>query len=399
MLTPQEIVDAANLIRPHIHRTPLVYSPTFSAMTGCEVYLKLETLQKAGSFKVRGAVHSILRNRTRIGSAGVVAASAGNHAQGVALAAGIAGVRATIVMPVGSSVAKQEATRGYGAEIVLAGRTIQDAIIYASCLAARGAFLIHPYDDRDVITGAGTIGSEILKDMEDVEYLIVPVGGGGLIAGIAAAIKGAGSHARIIGVQAAACDAAYRAFTFKERKLVQPGRTIADGIAVPIVGKQPFRIIRSCVDAIGIVSEEEMIQAILLLLERKRLVVEGAGSAPLAYLLSGREVFPKRSRIVLVISGGNIDLPLLQRVIHQALIALDRSMTISVVVDDRPGSLAKLLGTIADAGGNILDLSQRRDKKDLHPTEIRVEIEIEVRGADHQQRIRSHLLSAGYQLG
>ncbi|MCP1714774.1 threonine dehydratase [Methanocalculus alkaliphilus] len=398
MLTPQEIADAADLIRPHIHRTPLVYSPTFSAMTSCEVYLKLETLQKAGSFKVRGAVHSILRNRTRIGTIGVVAASAGNHAQGVALAAGIAGVRATIVMPVGSSVAKQEATRGYGAEVVLVGRTLQDSITYASCLAERGAFLIHPYDDRDVITGAGTIGSEILDEMRDVNYVIVPVGGGGLIAGIAAAVKGAGSQARIIGVQAVACDAAYRAFAFGERQPVRPGRTIADGIAVPIVGEQPFRIIRSSVDEIGTVSEDEMIQAILLLLERKHLVVEGAGSAPLAYLLSGRAVFPKGSRIVLVISGGNIDLPLFQRVIHQALVARDRSMTISVVIDDRPGSLAKVLGILAGAGGNILEIIQKRDEKGLHPTEIRVEIEIEVRGADHQQRIQGDLLSAGYRL-
>ncbi len=396
MLTPEDIADAADLIRPHIHRTPLVYSPTFSAMTGCEVYLKLETLQKAGSFKVRGAVHSILKNRKGIGSAGVVAASAGNHAQGVALAAGIAGVRATIVMPVGSSVAKQEAARGYGAEIVIAGRTLQESILYAQVLAERGAFLVHPYDDKHVIAGAGTIGTEILEDLGDVGYVIVPVGGGGLIAGIAAAIKGAGNPARIIGVQAAACDAAYRAFAFEERELVSPGRTIADGIAVPIVGERPFGMIRAFVDRIGIVSEEEMVQAILLLAERKHLVVEGAGSAPLAYLLSGRGMFPERSRIVLIISGGNIDLPLFQRVIHQAQVARDRSMTISVVVDDRPGSLAKLLGTIAGAGGNIHEIIQKRDEKGLHPTEIRVEVEIETRGLLHQERIRSHLTGAGY---
>jgi Threonine dehydratase len=251
-----------------------------------------------------------------------------------------------------------------------------------------------------VIAGAGTIGTEILEDLGDVAYVIVPVGGGGLIAGIAAAIKGAGSPARIIGVQAAACDAAYRAFAFEERELVSPGRTIADGIAVPIVGERPFGMIRAFVDRIGIVSEEEMVQAILLLAERKHLVVEGAGSAPLAYLLSGRGMFPKQSRIVLVISGGNIDLPLFQRVIHQAQVARDRSMTISVVVDDRPGSLAKLLGTIAGAGGNIHEIIQKRDEKGLHPTEIRVEVEIETRGVLHQERypIPSHRCRVPFRL-
>ncbi|MCP1662438.1 MAG: threonine ammonia-lyase [Methanocalculus sp. MSAO_Arc1] len=398
MLTPEDIAAARKRIEPYIHRTPLVYSPTFSTMTGCEVYLKLETLQKAGSFKVRGAVHSILQNREAISKGGVVAASAGNHAQGVAIAAGSAGTRATIVMPAGSSVAKQEATRGYGAEIVLAGRNLEESIRYAGELEKRGLFFIHPYDDPNVIAGAGTIGCEILSDLPGVDYVIVPVGGGGLIAGIATAIKGVQEKTRIIGVQSDASDAAYQAFTFGSREAVSPGRTIADGIAVPVPGRESFTLMKKYVDWMYTVTEEEMIQAILLLLERKHLVVEGAGSAALAFLLSGKAVFPPASRIVLVLSGGNIDLGLLSRVMHQAQLRRDRAMWISVVISDSPGSLARMLGIIADTGGNIMDLIHKRDEKGLHPTEIRVEIEIETRGADHQQRIRSMLAGAGYAL-
>ncbi|MBR1369719.1 hypothetical protein RJ53_09630 [Methanocalculus chunghsingensis] len=398
MLSPDDISAAYDRISPYIFKTPLVYSPTFSGMTGADVYLKLETLQKTGSFKLRGATNAILNNRSLIGPNGVVAASAGNHAQGVALAAGIAGVRATIVMPVGSSVAKQEATRGYGAEVILAGKTLDETVRYARGLEEKGLFFIHPYDNEEVIAGAGTIGYEILMDLKEPDYIIVPVGGGGLMAGIATAVKGRGTKTRIIGVQASACDAAYRAFQDGKRHLVMPDKTIADGIAVPCVGEIPFEILRTYGDDICLVSEEEMIDAILLLIERKRIIAEAAGAAPLAALVSGRRTFPLGSTVVLVISGGNIDLSLLQRVITQGQIRKDHLLLLSIVIDDRPGSLADLLTVIADAGGNILDLSQRRDRKDLHPTEIRVEIEIEVRGADHQQRIRSHLLSAGYQL-
>jgi threonine dehydratase len=365
-------------------------------MTGCSVYLKLETLQKAGSFKIRGATNAILLQRSLIGPEGVVAASAGNHAQGVALAARSAGVRATIVMPVGSSVAKQEATRGYGAEVVLAGRNLQESVRYARMLEDQGLFFIHPYDDEGVIAGAGTIGSEILEEITTPDVVIVPVGGGGLIAGIATAMNGERRNTRIIGVQSGACDAAYRAFTSGVRETVIPKRSIADGIAVPVAGELPLQFIRRYVDEMYTVTEEEMIDAILLLLERKRLVVEGAGATPLALLLSGRISLPQGSVVVLVISGGNIDLPLLQRVIRQAQIRRDRVMTISVILDDRPGSLADLLRVIAGAGGNILDIAQKREDKDLHPTEVQVEVEVETRGALHQQRIRGDILSAGY---
>ncbi|RQD83513.1 MAG: threonine ammonia-lyase [Methanocalculus sp. MSAO_Arc2] len=399
MLAPVDISLAEDRIASYILKTPLVYSPTISKMTGYDVYLKLETLQKAGSFKIRGAANAILSRKDSIGPGGVVAASAGNHAQGVAIAARDTGLRATIVMPSGSSVAKQEATRSYGAEIVLAGKTLQDSVRYARMLEDKGLFFVHPYDNHDVIAGAGTIGIEIQRDLNEIDAVIVPVGGGGLIAGIATAIRGNGEDTRIIGVQAAACDAAYRAFTFESRELVTPKRSIADGIAVPIIGKHTFPIIRAYVDEMHTVSEEEMTLAILLLIERKRVIAEGAGSAALALLLSGRIAFPPGSRIVLVISGGNIDLSLLERVIHQAQIQRGRAITIHVVIDDIPGSLARLLGIIADAEGNILDIAHKRDEKGLHPSEIKVEIEIETRGVDHQQRIRSVLSDAGYSPG
>jgi threonine dehydratase len=313
------IRKARHRIGPHIITTPLVFSPTFSGMTGAQVFLKLETLQKAGSFKIRGATNKILCHLEAARKQGVVAASAGNHAQGVAVAAHRAGVTATIVMPVWASRAKQEATRDYGAKIVLAGQTLEESVDHARALAKKGMLFIHPYDDDDVIAGQGTIGLEILNEMPEPDMIIVPVGGGGLIAGIATAVKARRPACRIIGVQAAGCPSVYEALRAKKPVCVLPKQTLADGIRVAQAGTETLPIIRDLVDRIVLSDEDAIAEAMLQLIERKKVVAEGAGAAPLAALLGGAVPVEQDSTVILVISGGNIDSPLLEQTIHHAL--------------------------------------------------------------------------------
>ena len=358
MVSLADIRAAEQRIAGHVIRTPLVYSPSISALTGARVYLKLETLQKAGSFKVRGATNRILANITAVRQHGVVAASAGNHAQGVAVAAHAAGVRATIVMPSWASIAKQEATRSYGAEVVMFGSSLEESIGKAGELAQEGRLFIHPYDDDDVIGGQGTIGLEILDDLPGTDMIVVPVGGGGLIAGIAVAAKTIKPDTRIIGVQAAACPSATKAIAAASPVRVTARPTIADGIRVAECGARTFPILQDYVDQVILVSEEEIAGAMLLLLERKHVVAEGAGAAPLAAILNGSIKIPKGSTVVLVISGGNVDSAQLFRIARQAMARQGRILRFSVLLNDRPGALAELLSVIALQGGNILFMNQ-----------------------------------------
>ncbi|MFA5267887.1 MAG: threonine/serine dehydratase, partial [Methanoregula sp.] len=287
MVTLADIRAAEQRIAGHVIRTPLVYSPFISARTGARVYLKLETLQKAGSFKVRGATNKILANIAAVREHGVVAASAGNHAQGVAVAAYAAGVRATIVMPSWASISKQEATRGYDAEVLLYGSSLEESITRSGELAREGRLFIHPYDDDDVIAGQGTIGIEILDDLQNADMIIVPVGGGGLIAGIATAVKAIKPGISVTGVQAAACPSASEAVAAGSPVWVTARPTIADGIRVAKSGARTFPVLKNLVDRIVLATEDEIADAMLLLLERKHVVAEGAGAAPLAALLNG----------------------------------------------------------------------------------------------------------------
>lgn len=396
MVTPAAIRKAQRRIAPHIIRTPLVFSPTFSALTGARVYLKLETLQKAGSFKVRGATNKILSNLAAARKNGVVAASAGNHAQGVAVAAHRAGVQATIVMPVWASLAKQEATKGYGAQVILAGTTLEESVDRAQALAEEGMLFVHPYDDEAVIAGQGTIGVEILEDAPAPDLCLVPVGGGGLIAGIATAIKAGCPACRIIGVQAANCPSVYEALLAKKPACVLPGPTLADGIRIAQAGTKTLPIIRNLVDRIVLADEDAIADAMLHLIERKKVVAEGAGAAPLAALLGGAVEAGPGSTVVLVISGGNIDSPLLERTIHHALVRRGRILRCAVILDDRPGTLSRLLAVVAQEQGNILRIHHETGLPDLPVQSVQVLLEIETRNRNHIASIIQAMEKAGF---
>jgi threonine dehydratase len=398
MVSLPDIEAVRTLIRPHLIRTPLVYSPTLSTMAGAEVYLKLEVMQKGGSFKVRGALAHVLSRRESIGTAGVVAASAGNHAQGVALAARLAGVPATVVMPNWASISKQAATRAYGAEVILHGASLEESLDRAREMAAQGMMLVHAYDDPLVIAGQGTIGLEIHEDLPSVDQVIVPVGGGGLVAGIATALRGRNPGVRVTGVQAAACPSAAEALRAGRPVTVESRPTLADGIRVRRVGDLPFPVIRDLVDRVALVDEDAIADAILLLLERKKVLAEGAGAAPLAAILSGSAGVTPGSRVVLVVSGGNLDIPLLERVIRRGLVRTGRVLHLTATIDDAPGTLAGVLSLIGSSGGNILHIHHGRGDPGIGVTAVRLDLVIETRGPDHSHAIREELRKAGYRV-
>lgn len=396
MVTLADIRAAEARIAGHVIRTPLVYSPSLSARTGADVYLKLETLQKAGSFKVRGATNKIIANIDAVREHGVVAASAGNHAQGVAVAAHAAGVRATIVMPSWASLSKQEATRGYGAEVLLYGSSLEESITRAGELARGGMLFIHPYDDDEVIAGQGTIGTEILDELPKTDLIIAPVGGGGLIAGIATAAKAIRPGTRITGVQAAACPSAPEAVAAGSPVRVKAQQTIADGIRVAETGSRTYPVLRDLVDRIVLVSENDIADAMLLLLERKHIVAEGAGAAPLAALLNGSIAIDPKSTVVLIISGGNVDSAQLFRIVRQAMARQGRILRFSVLLNDCPGALAGLLSVIAAQGGNIVHIDHTQGEREVPVMMARVEIEVETRGREHAEALLDAITKAGY---
>ena len=395
-----DVRDAREAIRGKVIRTPLVYSPMLSAATGAEVHLKLENLQKTGSFKIRGAtykVHKLLREQAGIG--GVVAGSAGNHAQGVALAAKEAGLSATIVMPEWASISKQQATEGYGGEVILFGQSVTESIDKAKEIARGGKVLIHPYDDADVMPGQGTIGLEILEDLPDPDMILVPVGGGGLIGGIASAVKALRPQTKVTGVQTAACPSARVSLEKGAPTRVPAQKSIADGIAVKQTGVLPFQVLQSKVDSIALVDEDQIAAAVLMLLERKKVLAEGAGAVPLAALLGGKIEVAPGCKVVLVISGGNIDMPLVGRVIRQGLFRHGRIMRLAVRIDDAPGALAKLLARVGAMQANVLHIYHDRTGKDLPIFCTRVELELETRGPEHIEAITRELQDAGCMLG
>ena len=393
-----DIRQAARLLQGRILRTPLVYSPTFSRLFGAEVYLKLENLQKTGSFKIRGASYKILRQRDVIGPQGVVAASAGNHAQGVALAARNAGVPAFIVMPEWASLTKQEATRSYGGTILLHGKTLGESLEKARELMTQGYTFIHPYDDPDIITGQGTIGLEIVEDCPDVHAVLVPIGGGGLMAGIASAVKALRPETELIGVQAAVCPSALQALQEGRVVRVEGAQSIADGITVKELGRLTFEILSRTVSRIVLVDEEHIAEAVLLLLERKKVLAEGAGAVPLGALLMGETQWPAGAKIVLVVSGGNVDSPLLGRILTKGLVKGGRVTRLTVELPDVPGSLAGLLAIVASHGANVLHISHNRHVPHLPIHVTLVTLEVETRGFAHADDILSALKASGHKV-
>lgn len=389
MVSLDDIKAAHALIRAHVHRTPLLHSRSLSEMTGADVFIKAENLQKTGAFKVRGAFNKM----ARIKQQKVIAASMGNHAQAVSFAAGQLGMRARIVMPRGVSIVKEEATRGYGAEVDLQGETFQEALDYA--LSLKGYTFIHAYDDDLIIAGQGTIGLEIIEDLDRCDAILVPVGGGGLIAGIACAVKESLLPVRVVGVQSEAAASAF--LSSKEGSIISvtPQRTFADGIAVGSVGEKTFPVVQRYVDEILLVREETIAMAILLFMERNKSVIEGAGAAPLAALFEHRDLF-RGKRVVLVASGGNIDLTLVDKMIFRGLLTSGRILVFEVTADDVPGSLQALAAIIAEHRGNIVDVAHDRLQADLPVGKTRVVFVVETRTRGHLDEILRHIKEKGY---
>ncbi len=391
-----EIEKAAERLEGTIHSVPLERSTTFSAMTGGEIYLKYENQQKTGSFKIRGASNKIAAMCERGEIKAAVASSAGNHAQGVAYASHVHGIPATIVMPKAAPIAKVQATEGYGAKVVLYGDCYDEA--YARALEIceeEGATFLHPFDDAEVIAGQGTIGLEILKALPTVDVVIVPTGGGGLLAGVAACIKQVNPRVKIIGVQAEGAPAIYRSFHEKTLVSTDTATTIADGIAVKTPGDLTMDLINQYADDVVTVTDDEISAAILLLLERTKQVVEPAGATPLAAVLNGKvDVCGKR--VVCVMSGGNIDVSFINRVIEIGLMSRERKIKFSATLLDTPGSLARLSDVLSDEGANIVMVQYDRFDPELKPNETIIHMACEVGGHEHGRRVIGALREHGY---
>ncbi|GAA1939846.1 threonine ammonia-lyase [Microbacterium aoyamense] len=391
--------DAASVLRGVISRTPVDQSQHLSELLGVPVHLKLENLQRTGSFKIRGATYRLSRLTPEERARGVVAASAGNHAQGVSLAAQELGIPATIFMPLGVPVPKLLATRGYGADVVLEGATVETPLRLAAEFAERtGAVLIHPFDHADIIAGQGTLGLELYDEVPDLETVVLGIGGGGLIAGVAAALKARaaaeGRRIRIIGVQAEN-SAAYPSSLAAGRPLeVATKPTIADGIAVARPGDLPFEIIRELVDDVVTVSDDDIARALLMLLERAKQVVEPAGAVGVAAILAGK--VDAAGPTVSVLSGGNIDPLLLQRVVAHGLSASGRYMSLQIPLPDRPGQLARVSELLAQAGANVIEVLHTRHGQGLQISEVILQLSVETRGEEHRAHVIATLEAAGY---
>ena len=396
LLEVGDVEGARARLREAIYRTPCPYSQTLSELSGARCYVKLENLQMTGSFKERGAANLLLQLDEAERRRGVVAASAGNHGLAVAFHAARLGIPATIVMPTYAPLIKATSARRYGAEVILHGANYDEAYERACTLGSeRGAVFVHPFDDARVVAGQGTLGLELLEQVADLDAVVIPVGGGGLIAGVALAVKARRPAVRVIGVQTAAVPAMQVALQARERVRVAPGATIADGIAVRQVGQLTFTLAARLVDEIVTVDEEELANAILLLLEIEKTVVEGAGAAPLAALLN-RSLGLAEARVALILSGGNIDVTMLARIIERGLVKDGRLVRLGVILQDRPGALARLTTLIAEERVNILQIEHDRafSRQAIGSTEVA--LTLETSGRKQIDTLKHRLESAGY---
>jgi threonine dehydratase len=396
-VTLADIEAAREVLRGVAIETPMEESRWLSALAGGPVSLKCENLQRTGSFKTRGAYVRISRLSEEERSHGVVAASAGNHAQGVALAAQLLGIKSTVFMPEGAPIPKEKATRAYGADVTFHGRYLEDAIEAAKAFAAEtGAVFIHPFDHVDILAGQGTAGLEILEQSPDVQTVLVPTGGGGLLAGVAIAIKALRPDVRIVGVQAEGA-AAYPGSLAQGAPVALPSmKTMADGIAVGRPGELTFAAVRDHVDEIVTVSEDSLSRALLALIERAKMVVEPAGAAAVAALLDNPTRF--ETPAVAVLSGGNIDPLLLGKVIRHGMAAAGRYLNLQVCIPDVPGGLAQLLGDVSAAGANVLEVMHERISPSLHLDEVEVHLQLETRGEPHAEQVLARLRERGYRV-
>jgi threonine dehydratase len=393
-----DVRAARDVLRDVVRYTPLENSRPLADRVGGPVQLKCENLQRTGSFKIRGAYVRIARLSDEERSRGVVAASAGNHAQGVALAATLLGTTATVFMPDGAPLPKVAATRSYGADVRFVGcHTVDECLAVAlEFQAATGATLIHPFDHPDIVAGQGTVGLEILEQRPEVKTVVVSLGGGGLVSGIAVAVKALRPEATVVAVQAAGAAAYPQSLAAGHPVALASMTTMADGIAIGKPGRLPFALVSAYVDDIVTVSEESLSRALLLCLERAKLVVEPAGAAPVAAVLDEPHAFPPP--VVAVLSGGNVDPVLLLRVLRHGMTAAGRYLSFRVRVPDRPGELARLLTALADVGANVLEVEHVRISPKLHLDEVEVALQLETRGPDHCDEVLTRLRVAGYPL-
>lgn len=394
-ITVDDVREAHKILSGVSRATAMEGSRYLSGLVGAPVHLKCENLQRTGSFKIRGAYVRIAGLSAQERAAGVVAASAGNHAQGVALAASLLGVRSTVFMPVGAPLPKVAATREYGAEVRLQGQVVDETLAAAEEYARQtGAVFIHPFDHRDIIAGQGTVGLEILEQCPEVRSIVVGVGGGGLAAGIALAVKALRPDVKVIGVQAAGA-ACYPPSLAAGRPVAVEGlSTMADGIKVGRPGEVTFGIVRELVDEVRTVSEDELSSALLLCLERAKLVVEPAGASPVAALLADPASF--EGPVVAVLSGGNVDPLLMQRILRFGMAAGGRYLSLRLRLTDRPGALETMLGVLTMVDANVLDIGHVRTDPRLGLTEVEVELHLETKGPAHCAEVRAALSEAGY---
>jgi len=392
------IHEAYDRLRKRVRRTELIYSHYYTEKLGVPLLFKCENLQRTGSFKIRGALNFMTAQPREALKNGVITASAGNHAQGVAFSADLLGVKATIFMPEITPPQKVQSTRDYGAEVVLTGRNFDEACEAALAeQRASGALFVHPFDDELVMAGQGTIALEILEEMPDVHNLIIPVGGGGLIAGMASAVRKEAPHVRIIGVESMAAPSMSASFAAGIPAEMPVSVTLADGIAVKRPGSRTVPVICRCVDEIVQVEEEDIALAIVSLLEKTKMLVEGAGAVTLAAVLN-RRIPDLTGKTVCLLSGGNIDVKTISQVVERGLIAGGRYLKLTVELDDHPGALAVLAGNIASTRANIFHITHDRRSKSLPIGRTDVSLELETRGYDHIKEIVSYLEGKGYQL-
>jgi threonine dehydratase len=390
-----DIVAAAEILGGVVRRTPVEPSRSLGRLVGGDVWLKCENLQRTGSFKIRGAYVRISRLSDAERRTGVVAASAGNHAQGVALAAGLLGAPAVVFMPEGAPIPKVQATRDYGAEVRFAGSTVDDALKEAQAHATKsGAVLIHPFNHPDVIAGQGTVGLELLEQVRDVKTVVVSAGGGGLVSGVAVAVKSSHPDVKVVAVQAAGAASLAPSLRAGHPVALESMATMADGIAVGCPGELPLGLIKKYVDDVWTVSEDALARALLFCLERAKLVVEPAGVAGVAGVME--HAADIEAPVAVVLSGGNVDPLLLMRVMRHGMTAAGRYLSFHVRVPDRPGELARLLAELAATGANVLDVEHSRTGRALHLDEVEVHLVLEMRGGAHRDQVLARLRGAGY---
>jgi threonine dehydratase len=399
VVSPSDVEDAARQIAGKVRETPMLSAGELSRRVGERVVLKAENLQLTGSFKARGATNMISRLPERALRAGVVAASAGNHAQAVALAAREAGARAVLVMPEEAPVAKVTAVLQYGGEVRLHGGNYDDAHAEAARLVEQeGLTAVHAFDQAEVVAGQGTVGLEIARQAPDAKLVVVPLGGGGLASGIGLAVSEWLPGARVVGVQAEAC-APYIDSLVAHRPIgARSANTICDGIAVKRPGDFTLPLVERYVDEVVTVSDDEVAEAMVMLLERTKLVVEGAGAVAVAALMQGRVQVPEQGDVCAVLSGGNVDASLLSECIRLGETAAGRRMVLSTVVPDRPGALAGLLGVVAEHGGNIVDVEHLRDGIDLHVRETAIKLVLQTRGPEANEEILEAARAEGFSM-